>query len=111
MGNPTGVRGLKYMLSLLRKVLYNYLNLIGSRGGAVLRALASHQCGPGLIPGPGVICRFSLLMVLSLPQEVFLQVLWFSPLLKNQHCQISIRSGIHRHMLNKLLSSLKVFRW
>ena len=31
---------------------------------AVARALASHQCVPGSIPGPGVICRLSLLFVL-----------------------------------------------
>ena len=37
-----------------------------------------HQCGPGLIPGPGVICGLSLLLVLSLFREVFLWVLWSS---------------------------------
>ena len=36
----------------------------GSRDGAVVRALASHQCVPGSIPGPGVICGLSLLLVL-----------------------------------------------
>ena len=36
----------------------------GSTDDAVGRALASHQCGPGLIPGPGVICGLSLLLVL-----------------------------------------------
>ena len=30
----------------------------------MVRALTSHQCGPGLIPGPGIICGLSLLMVL-----------------------------------------------
>ena len=35
-----------------------------SRDGAVVRALASHQCVPGLIPGPGVICELGLLLVL-----------------------------------------------
>ena len=35
-----------------------------SRVGAVVRALASHQCVPGSIPGPGVICGLSLLLVL-----------------------------------------------
>ena len=35
-----------------------------SRDDAVVRALASHQCGPGSIPGPGVICGLSLLLVL-----------------------------------------------
>ena len=34
----------------------------------MVRALASHQCGPGSIPGPGVICRLSLC--------------WFSTLLR-----------------------------
>ena len=36
----------------------------GSRVGAVVRALASHQCVPGSIPGPGVIRELSLLLVL-----------------------------------------------
>ena len=31
-----------------------------------VRALASHQCGPGLIPDLGVICGLSLLLVLVL---------------------------------------------
>jgi len=63
-----------------------------SRDGAVVRTLASHQCVPGLIPGPGVICGLNLLLVLfsSLLREVFPQVLRFSPLLKNQHFQIPI---------------------
>ena len=34
-------------------------------GGAVMRALASHQCGPGSNPGVGAICGLSLLLVLS----------------------------------------------
>ena len=29
-----------------------------------MRALASHRCVPGSIPGPGVICGLSLLLVL-----------------------------------------------
>ena len=32
----------------------------------MVRALASHQCGLGSIPGPSVICGLSLLLVLSL---------------------------------------------
>ena len=32
----------------------------------MVRALASHQCGPGSTPGPGVICGLSLLLVLVL---------------------------------------------
>ena len=37
---------------------------VGSRDGVVVRALASHKCGPGSIPGLGVICGLSLLLVL-----------------------------------------------
>ena len=43
----------------------------GSRGGAVVRAFASHQCVPGLILGPGVICGLSLLLVLALAPRFF----------------------------------------
>ena len=67
---------------------------LGSSDGAVVRALASHQCGPGSIPGPGVICGLSLLLVLVPAPRVFLRVLRFSSLHKNQHFQIPIRSGI-----------------
>ena len=43
-----------------------------------MRALASHQCDPGSIPGRGVICGLSLLLALVLAPRVFLQVLRFS---------------------------------
>ena len=57
----------------------------GSWDGAVVRALASHQCGPGSIPGLGVICGLSLLLILVPAPRVFLRVLRFSSLHKNQH--------------------------
>ena len=38
-------------------------NIQGSRVGAVVRALTSHQCVLGSIPRPGVICGLSLLLV------------------------------------------------
>ena len=41
-------------------------------------ALASHQFGPGSIPGPGVISGLSLLLVLVLAPRVFLRVFRFS---------------------------------
>ena len=56
-----------------------------ARDGAVVRALASHQCGPGSNPGVDAICGLSLLLVLL-----------FSPLLKNQHFQIPIRPGFRQ---------------
>ena len=65
------------------------LPIIPAEGGAgisraVVRALASHRCGPGSIPGPGVTCGLSLLLVFVLAPRVFLQVLQFSSLHKNQ---------------------------
>ena len=39
----------------------------GSSVGAVMRALAFHQCGPGSIPGSDVVCGLSLLVVYSAP--------------------------------------------
>ena len=43
----------------------------GSKGGAMVRALASHQCGRGSNPGVGAICGLSLLLVLSLAPRFF----------------------------------------
>ena len=43
----------------------------GSRDGTVVRALASHQCGPGSIPSCGVIRVLSLLLVLVLAPRGF----------------------------------------
>ena len=45
--------------------------LEGSRGGAVVRALTSHQCGPGSNPGVDAICWLSWLLVLSLAPRGF----------------------------------------
>ena len=59
--------------------------IMGSRDGAVVRALASHRCGLGSIPGPAVTCGLSLLLVLVPAPRVFLRVLRFSSLHKNQH--------------------------
>ena len=42
-----------------------------SKGGAVVRALASHQCGPGSPPSVDTICGLSLLLVLSLALRGF----------------------------------------
>ena len=36
----------------------------------MVRALASHQCGPGSIPGPGAIRELRLLLVLDLAPRV-----------------------------------------
>ena len=55
----------------------------GCRDGALVRALASHQCGPGSIPRSGVICGLSLLVLFSALRG-FLRVLRFSLSSKNQ---------------------------
>ena len=47
------------------------LTHLGSKGGAVVRALASHQCGRGSNPGVDTICGLSLLLVLSLAPRGF----------------------------------------
>ena len=56
--------------------------VVGSEDGVVVRALASHKCGLGLIPGltSNTCCWFP-----SLLQEVSLWVYQFSPLLNNQY--------------------------
>ena len=64
---------------------------LGSRDGAVMRALASHQCGSLVRFRPGDICGLSLLLILVLAPWVFLRVFRFSSLHKNQHLQIPIR--------------------
>ena len=66
--------------------------LAGEQGScAVVRALDSHQCGPGSIPGVDAICGLSLLLVLVPALRVFLWVLRFSSLHKHQHFQILIQ--------------------
>ena len=44
---------------------------LGARDGAMLRALASHQCGLGSNPGVDAICGLSLLLVLSFAPRGF----------------------------------------
>ena len=45
-------------------VIYCITCTWGAGLAQVVRALASRQCDPGSIPGPGVICGLSLLLVL-----------------------------------------------
>ena len=72
-----------------------------ARDGAVVRALVSHQCGPGSNPGVDAICGLSLFLVLSFAPRGFPPVLRFSPLHKNQRFQIPIlpESGRRRTTL------------
>ena len=54
----------------------DFLKPLGCRDGAVVRALVSHQCGPGSIPRLGDICGLSLLVFYSATRG-FLRVLRF----------------------------------
>ena len=77
---PTKYRLLLYNASI--KPIFTYCCTVwsncsqGCRDGAVVRALASHQCGPGSIPRLSVICGLSLLVLYSAPRG-FLRVLRF----------------------------------
>ena len=78
----------------------------GSKGGAVVRALASHQCGPGSNPGVNTICGLSLLLVLSLaPRGFFFGYPGF-PLSLNTNSskfQFDLERILSAPCLNKLL--------
>ena len=69
------------------------------RDGSVVRALASHQCGPvsnRVVDAQGwVCCWFSPLL-----QEVFLRAVRFSRVLKNQNFQIPILYSTHGHVFS-----------
>ena len=71
----------------------------GARDDAVVRALTSHQCGPGSNSGFDTyvgLNNFTVVGSFPLLREVHLRVLRFSPLFKNQHFQIPIRPGIRQ---------------
>ena len=87
--HPTLIGQWRYSCSQ-QKVYFSFW-LEGNKDGAVIRALTSHQCGLGSNPGVDTICGLSLLFALSLLREVYLRVLWFSLLLKNEHFQIPIQ--------------------
>ena len=57
----------------------------GSWDGTEVRALGSHQCDPGLIPGPGVICGLSLLLILYSALRGFSPGTPVYPSPQNQH--------------------------
>ena len=77
-----------------------------AQDSAVVRALASHHCGPGSIPGPGFTCGLSLLLVLVPAPRVFLRVLRFSSLHKNQHSKFQFDPEMRATGLSALLLSV-----
>ena len=53
--------------------------LLGCRDGVVVRALASHQCGPSSIPRSGVKCGLRLLVLYSAPRGFLREFRFLSP--------------------------------
>ena len=70
------------------------LLLWGARDGVVMKALASHQWGPGSNPGVDAIFGSSLLWVLSFAPRGFSPGTPVFPSPQNQHFQIPIRPEI-----------------
>jgi len=66
---------------------------------ALARALASHQCVPGSIPGPGVICELSLLLVFySAPRGFFSGYSDFPLSSKTNIYKFKFDPGMHWHL-------------
>ena len=85
-----------FWLVLLKVVLLKVkTHKNGNRFGAVVRALAFHQCVPGSIPGLGAISGLSLLVLYSAPKS-FSPIYSGFPLFKNQNliwfenCKVSL---------------------
>ena len=68
--------------------------VLGHEGGAVVRTLASHQCGTGSNPRINAIRGLSLLLVLSFALSGFSPGTPLSPLLRNQQFHIPPRPGM-----------------
>ena len=58
----------KIVFTVIRAFCFSFR---GARDGAVVRALATHQCGAGSNPGVDTICGLSLLLVLSFAPRGF----------------------------------------
>ena len=56
---------------ILRTEGVPWMEVWGARDGALVRALTSHQCGPGSNPDVDAICGLSLLLVLSFAPRGF----------------------------------------
>ena len=90
-GNSKGERGLR------AREEYNSQRDEGSRGGVVVRVLASHQCVPGSIPGHGVICGLSLLLVLVLLRGFFSRFSSFPPSAKTNISKFQFNQEFEGH--------------
>ena len=84
----------------------------GSRDGAVVRTLASHQCVLHSIHGPGVICGLSLLLVLFSARRGFSPgtPVFPSPQ-KPTFLKFQFDSWMHRHFWTSSVNSLVLRGW
>ena len=92
-GKPVVVSNVGLFLRVVKTSCFCFQSsFTGSKGGAVVRALASHQCGLGSNPGVDALCGLSLLLFLSLAPRGFSPgtPLSLKPTLPN-----SIPSGTH----------------
>ena len=80
----------------------------GSRVGAVVRALASHQCVPGSIPGPGVICGLSLLLVLYSAPRGFYPGSPVFPNISKFQIDLDVRHFSHEPLARVIAQALPV---
>ena len=97
----------------LRWGTLNYLrlkcNVTGSKGDAVVRALASHQCGTGSNPSVDAICGLSLLLVLFLAPRGFSPGTPVFPSPQKPTLQNSNSIWNARARFNKFISTPKYF--
>jgi len=79
----------------------------GGQGDAVVRALASLQCGPGSNPGVDAICGLSLLLVLSFATRGFSQGTPVFPCPQKPTCPNSNSSSNARTRFNEFIRTPK----
>ena len=70
LGGNYQLRRITYESRIQYLFYYSFENQITS-GSAVVKALVSHQCGPGLVPRIDAICGLSLLLGLSFAPRGF----------------------------------------
>ena len=100
------------MLKIVWHTLHYTQVSLQSRNGTVVRALAYHHHGPGLIPRPGITCGLSLSLVPVFAARVFLWPLQFSSLHQNQHSKFQFDLEIvdkKNHLVECLLLNSHLF--
>ena len=94
-----------YVSQCFFKFIKTEMQYLGSSNGAVVRALASHQCDPGLISGLAVVCGLSLLLILVLAPRVYSGFFCFSSCTKTNTSkfQFDRKSKGHRFVSRRTI--------